>query len=105
MRYTVRLYIWFVAVACTATQPVEHFNVRDVADDVTRLRAALSGMSDGDYLMGASVDDVGADFHLLHVSRSIQCKECSIFMKKSYLAVYYITNQILQQARVAKLTH
>ena len=61
----------FVAVTCTTGHTVEHFNVKDVADDVTRLRAALSGMADGDYFMGASVDDVGIDFHQLNVNCDI----------------------------------
>ena len=65
------MYILFIAVTCTTVHTVEHFDVSGVTDDVTRLRAALSGMSDGDYFMGASVDDVGSNFHELNVSYDI----------------------------------
>ena len=53
---------------------VEHFDVAGVPDDIAGLRNRLDNLADGDYIMGVSVVNLGANFfQLFNVSGDISC--------------------------------
>ena len=41
---------------------MEHFNVAEVPENITGLRNRLDNLADGDYIMGVTVKNLGADF-------------------------------------------